>query len=143
MTKVLVGGTARNAKRIVLAGGCFDLLHYGHVYFLKKAKKLGDYLVVLLESDARVKNLKGNSRPFHNQNQRKEILESLKFVDEVIITNDKMEDSDYKDLIKKINPQIIAVTKGDNNKTHAETVNAKVFKFNKIKSLSTTDIINK
>ncbi|HKC04500.1 MAG TPA: adenylyltransferase/cytidyltransferase family protein, partial [Patescibacteria group bacterium] len=50
--KVLVGGPARNAKRIVLAGGVFDILHYGHIHFLKQAKKLGDYLIVAMESDA-------------------------------------------------------------------------------------------
>ena len=67
----------------VLVGGVFDIIHYGHVHFLKNAKSLGDHLVVALESDKNVKRLKGEKRPIHNQNQRREMLESLEFVDEV------------------------------------------------------------
>ncbi len=138
--KVLVGGPARNAKRIVLAGGCFDILHYGHIHFLKNAKKLGDYLIVILESDARIKKLKGDSRPFHNQLQRKEILENLRFVDEVLILNDEMADSDYAKVVKKIAPSVIAVTKGSKTKTHAELVGAEVVEIDSIKVPSTTKI---
>lgn len=125
----------------VLVGGCFDILHYGHLSFLKKAKSLGDYLVVLLESDTRIKKLKGTDRPFHNQNQRKEILESLKFVDEIILTKDEMTDEDYKKIVQKTNPQIIAIEKGKNTKTHAELVNAKLVEIEKIEGLSTTLIL--
>ena len=125
----------------VLVGGCFDVLHYGHVSFLKKAKALGDYLVVLLESDARIKKLKGPSRPFHNQLQRKEILESLKFVDEVILTKDEMTDQDYENLIIKINPQIIAIEEGKKTKTHASLVNAKVVGIDKVEGYSTSQLL--
>ena len=125
----------------VLVGGCFDVLHYGHVSFLKKAKALGDYLVVLLESDARIKKLKGPSRPFHNQLQRKEILESLKFVDEVILTKDEMTDQDYENLIIKINPQIIAIEEGKKTKTHANLVDAKVVEIEKIEGYSTSHLL--
>lgn len=124
----------------VLVGGCFDILHYGHIHFLREAKKLGNYLVVILESDARIKKLKGNSRPFHNQIQRKEILESLRFIDEVVILGSKMTDSDYEKVVKKINPQVIAVTKGSNIKTHAELVGATIVEIEKIDVPSTTKI---
>jgi len=124
----------------VLVGGCFDILHYGHIQFLKKAKALGDYLIVILESDKRVKELKGISRPIHTQDQRREALESLKFVDEVIILGDKMEDTDYEKVIKKINPQIIAITKGSNVKTHFEVVNAKVIEIPRISAPSSSQI---
>ena len=137
---VLVGGPARNAKSIVLAGGCFDILHYGHIHFLKSAKKLGDYLVVILESDIRIKNLKGHTRPFHNQNQRRETLEALSFVDEVIILKDEMTDKDYENIIKKISPKIIAITKGSKTKTHAELVNSTVVEIEKIEVASTSQI---
>jgi len=122
----------------VLVGGCFDILHFGHVHFLKEAKKLGNYLIVLLESDKRIKKLKGYNRPFHNQDQRKEILESLKFVDEVVLTKDEMQDSDYLEIIKKISPQVIAITKGSKTKTHAKSIGAKIVEIDKIEGLSST-----
>lgn len=141
---VLVGGPARNAKRIVLAGGVFDILHFGHIHFLREAKKLGDILVVALESDANVKRLKGSSRPFHSQNQRREILESLTFVDEVIILKESMSDEDYRNLVETLKPSILAVTEGDpileKKKAHARTVEAKVIEIPKIKVPSTTQI---
>lgn len=128
----------------VLVGGVFDILHFGHIHFLKEAKALGNYLIVIIESDQRVKKLKGSSRPFHNQNQRKEILESLKFVDEVIILKDEMSNQDYFDLITKIHPNIIAVTKGDpmyeNKKRQAESIKANIFEIKKVQVPSTTQI---
>ena len=129
----------------VLVGGCFDILHYGHLYFLKNAKKLGDYLIVALEPDITVKKLKGITRPIHNQKQRKEMLESLRFVDEVIILKPNMNDNGYLKFVTKINPQIIAVTKGDKylkqKQQHAKQVGAKVVEIKKIKNLSTSKII--
>lgn len=128
----------------VLVGGVFDILHFGHIHFLKEAKALGNYLIVIIESDQRVKKLKGSSRPFHNQDQRKEILESLKFVDEVIILKDEMSNQDYFDLITKIHPNIIAVTKGDpmyeNKKRQAGSIKAKIFEIKKVQVPSTTQI---
>lgn len=126
----------------VLVGGCFDILHYGHLHFLKNAKKHGNYLVVLLESDARIKKLKGSNRPIHNQDQRREILESLKFVDEVILTKDQMTDEDYKSLVIEINPNVIAISHGSKTKTHHEHVGAKVVEIDMIDGLSSTKIIN-
>lgn len=126
----------------VLIGGCFDVLHYGHLSFLKQAKALGDHLVVLLESDARIKKLKGPSRPFHLEMQRKEILESLKFVDEVILTKDEMADEDYMEIVQKINPQIIAITKGSATKTHADLIGAKIVELDQVDNLSTTRLLN-
>ena len=125
----------------VLVGGVFDILHYGHIHFLRNARKLGDHLTVILESDKRVKKLKGDSRPFHNQNQRREILESLSFVDEVIILKDEMTDNDYEDIVRKINPKIIAITQGNKTKTHSETVGATVIEIEKIEGLSTSKIL--
>ena len=141
---VLDGAPAGNPKRIVLAGGCFDILHYGHIYFLKKAKSLGDVLIVAIESDQRVRELKGKNRPIHNQRQRKQILESLKFVDRVIILGNTMTDKKYLNFIKKIKPDVIAVTKGDpqikNKMLQAKEVGAKVAEIGKIRSTSTSGI---
>lgn len=135
----------RSRPRIVLVGGCFDILHYGHIYFLRKAKTYGDYLVVFIESDKNIRKLKGNGRPIHNQDQRKEILESLKFVDKVIILKDKITDSDYLEFVSNIKPSVIATTKGDpmlgKKSAQAKVVGAKVVMIPKIKYLSTSKIL--
>lgn len=142
--KVLVGGPARNAKRIVLAGGVFDILHFGHVEFLRKAKALGDILVVALESDANVKRLKGSRRPIQSQDRRRKILESLRFVDKVIILKDKMTDADYRALVNKVRPSVVAVTAGDpmfkKKMEQAAGVGAKIAVIPKVKEASTTRI---
>ena len=95
----------------VFTNGCFDLLHIGHIELLKYAKGLGDYLVVGINSDNSVKKLKGSYRPINNELTRKTILESIKYVDEVIVFN---EDTPIE-LIKKIQPNII-VKGGDYKK---------------------------
>lgn len=92
--------------KIVFTNGCFDIIHKGHVNYLKESKKLGYKLIVGLNSDQSVKRIKGDDRPINNQNDRKEVLEALDCVDEVIIFD---EDTPYE-LIKKIKPDII--TKG-------------------------------
>lgn len=98
--------------RVVLVGGCFDILHPGHLIFLQKAKKVGDYLIVLLESDEKIKRAKGSKRPVFNQQERMQLLQSLKMVDQVIALPAMESDQDYDRLISKINPAVIAVTKG-------------------------------
>ena len=75
---IMKNSSGANNCKVVLVGGCFDLLHYGHIAFLKEAKKHGDYLIVLLESDENVRRLKGEGRPFHTQKQRKEMLASCR-----------------------------------------------------------------
>lgn len=133
-----------NKGGVVLVGGVFDILHYGHIQFLKKAKSFGSYLIVALESDKNVKKLKGRSRPIHNQNQRREMLESLHFVDRVIILKDEMKDKDYQKLVKIISPQVIAVTNGDpiieKKRKQAEGIGAELIEIPKIKSPSTSQI---
>jgi D-beta-D-heptose 7-phosphate kinase/D-beta-D-heptose 1-phosphate adenosyltransferase len=90
-------------KRIIFTNGCFDILHKGHLTLLKKARNLGDKLIVGLNTDNSVKKLKGPSRPVNNQQTRLEQLEILDWVDEVILFD---EDTPYN-LIKKINPDLI------------------------------------
>jgi D-beta-D-heptose 7-phosphate kinase/D-beta-D-heptose 1-phosphate adenosyltransferase len=91
---------------IVFTNGCFDILHRGHIEYLKQSKLLGNYLIVAINSDDSVRRLKGKGRPVNNQWDRKYFLEELRCVDEVIIFE---EDTPY-DLIKKLAPDII--TKG-------------------------------
>lgn len=100
-------------KIVVLVGGCFDLLHYGHISFLKKAKTYGNYLLVALESDENVRRVKGDTRPIHTQKQRKEMLETLRCVDEVIELPPMRSDTDYYEMIRRIRPDVIAFTEGD------------------------------
>jgi rfaE bifunctional protein nucleotidyltransferase chain/domain len=76
---------------IVWVNGCFDILHLGHIELLKFAKSRGDLLYVGIDSDARIKIRKGNSRPIQNEKTRHTILSSLKFVDKVCIY-----DTDYQ-----------------------------------------------
>jgi rfaE bifunctional protein nucleotidyltransferase chain/domain len=102
-----------NEERIILTGGCFDILHIGHVRFLSAAKKLGDYLVVLLESNKKVKRLKGENRPIFMQKERAEMLSALRSVDLVVLLPTMENDSGYLNLIMKIKPDIIAVTEND------------------------------
>jgi D-beta-D-heptose 7-phosphate kinase/D-beta-D-heptose 1-phosphate adenosyltransferase len=71
--------------RKIWTNGCFDILHIGHIKMLEAAKSRGDYLVVGIDSDSRVKELKGKDRPFNNQENRKAFLESIRFVDEVVV----------------------------------------------------------
>lgn len=112
-------------KKTVLVGGCFDLLHYGHFQFLKKAKKTGDYLIIALESDQFIKNKK-RKLPIHNQRQRAKILAVLNIVDLVVLLPLLSSDKDYFNFVKQIKPSIIAVTKGDpqliNKQKQAKTV---------------------
>lgn len=133
-----------NNQRIVLVGGCFDIIHFGHINFLKQAKALGDYLVVALESDENVKRMKGDARPIHTQAQRKEMLEALSFVDEVVALPPMHGDRDYYELVRKIKPAIIAATDGDTamaKKTEqAKEVGAKLIVIPKIHTPSTSQL---
>jgi len=102
--------TVTKKEKIVFTNGCFDILHAGHINYLKSSKKLGTRLIVGLNSDSSVRRLKGKHRPINNQEVRKLILENLKFVDEVII----FDEDTPKDLIMRIKPDII--TKGGDYK---------------------------
>lgn len=78
----------RLAMKTVLTNGCFEILHAGHIHFLSRARQLGDKLIVALNSDRSVAQLKGRSKPFQPEQWRKMALEGLCFVDEVIIFDD-------------------------------------------------------
>ena len=90
-------------KKIVFTNGCFDLLHVGHVRYLEQAKSRGDILIVGINTDASVQKLKGPTRPIQNENDRAEILASLKAVDHTVLFNEETP----IDLIKTIKPDIL------------------------------------
>lgn len=76
-------------QKLVFTNGCFDILHRGHAGYLKEARNLGDALVVALNSDSSVKQLKGETRPFNNEHDRAEMLCALRSVDYVVIFAEK------------------------------------------------------
>ncbi len=93
----------KKSKKIVFTNGCFDIFHAGHAYYLNEAKKLGDVLIVGINSDESVKRLKGDKRPIIRQNDRAYLISSLAPVDYVIIFE---EDTPYN-LIKEIKPDLL------------------------------------
>ncbi len=103
----------RLGKTIVLTGGSFDILHAGHIEFLNRAKKLGDILVVFIESDEHIKKLKGKNRPINPQKVRKAILSGISAVDYVVTLKNLLTDSDYEILVNRIKPDIIARSGSD------------------------------
>ncbi len=86
--KPIVARLKKRGKRVVLANGCFDLFHVGHVRYLRSARNRGDVLVVALNSDASVRALKGPGRPIMGQAERAEILAAFECVDYVTIFDD-------------------------------------------------------
>lgn len=134
-------------KKIVVAGGCFDILHYGHIELLENAKKEGKILCVLLESDSAIKKRKGIHRPIHSQSERAHMLSRVRDVDVVILLPDSMQDLDYDTLIKNLHPTVIATTENDTSIAHkkrqAELVGAKVKQVNKyLPAVSTTKLLD-
>ena len=135
----------REGKTIVLAGGVFDILHLGHIKFLKAGKKRGDVLFILLENDKNVKNYKGINRPINTQIERAEILTAMKPVDYVIKLDEMKSNSDYDKLIINFKPDVIAATKNSEQVTHnkrqAKLVNAQLaLVINRIPNKSTTRV---
>jgi len=97
-------------KKIVFTNGCFDLLHVGHIRYLAQAKRLGDFLIIGLNSDSSVKELKGENRPINSFEDRATLLSAIESVDLVIM----FEEQTPENLIKDIVPDIL-VKGGDYN----------------------------
>jgi rfaE bifunctional protein nucleotidyltransferase chain/domain len=94
----------KNGAKIVLANGCFDLFHVGHIRYLGGAKDLGDCLIVGINSDAQVRKLKGENRPFMPEMERAEIVAALRFVDYVTI----FDEPTVENLIRAVRPDFHA-----------------------------------
>ena len=102
LSSILARARAKR-KKIVFTNGCFDILHVGHVTYLKKARSLGNILVIGLNSDKSVRSIKGPVRPLNNQRDRAQVLSSLYFVDYVTIFGDDTPER----LIRKLKPDIL------------------------------------
>lgn len=131
-------------KKIVFTNGCFDIIHIGHIELLKFCSSLGDFVVVGLNTDESVKRIKGKKRPINSLEDRKRILESIRYVDLVI----PFHDDTPLNLIKKIKPDIL-VKGGDWEEDEivgsdiVKSYGGKVVIFPYIKDKSTTNIIKK
>ena len=90
--------------KTIFVNGTFDILHPGHVQLLNYARSLGDSLIVAIDSDQRVRELKGNSRPINSEDDRKLMLESLRSIDSVWIFNN---DQELEDICRLYNPVMV------------------------------------
>ena len=133
----------KSNKKVVFTNGCFDILHPGHIHLLRKAKLLGDILIVGLNSDKSVKILKGNNRPINKELDRIKLLSSLRYIDYVTVFNEETP----LNLIKQIIPNVLV--KGSDydskNVVGAEFVieNGGTVEIIKLKkNFSTTKLIN-
>lgn len=136
--KRIVESLRKKGKKIVFTNGCFDIIHAGHIKLLKESKKLGDILIVGLNSDQSIRRLKGSSRPINKLSDRVEVLSAIEYVDYVVVFN---EDTPYN-LIKSIKPDYLV--KGSDYKVE-EVVGRefakKVVLIKLLKDRSTTNII--
>ena len=127
--------------KLGVTNGCFDLLHNGHLYSLKQAKRLCTYLIVLLNSDNSVRKIKGKNRPIQSENLRKKKLLATKLVNKVVI----FEETTPLKKIKSLNPDVLfkgnEYKKKISGKKYIEKSGGKVVLLKKIKNLSTTQII--
>ena len=134
----------RDARSVVFTNGCFDLLHPGHVRYLKQARALGDALVVGLNSDASVRALKGANRPILNQHERAEVMAALQPVDYVLVFDEQTP----RELIAALTPDVL-VKGGDwpvdqiVGRDEVEAAGGKVLSLPFVEGSSTTDIIER
>lgn len=155
MNKILNIGQATNTatklrnqgRTIGLVGGCFDVLHNGHIHFLNNAKKKVDILFILLESDQNVHKRKGEGRPVNSQKDRALVLSSISSIDYIIPLKLMTKDSKYDRLVIQIKPDVIAQTEGDTNSAQrlkqCKLVDAELIFINKIDDISTTNLLKK
>jgi len=131
-------------KRLVFTNGVFDLLHVGHVRYLEQARALGDALLVAINSDRTVRELKGPNRPVFNEAERAEILAALRVVDYVVV----FDDLSPRSLIAELLPDVL-VKGGDYNldqihgRDEVEAAGGKVISLPFVQGSSTTELINK
>jgi D-beta-D-heptose 7-phosphate kinase/D-beta-D-heptose 1-phosphate adenosyltransferase len=131
-------------SRVVFTNGCFDLLHAGHVRYLREARSLGDVLMVALNSDASVRALKGPGRPILSQDERSEVLAALASVDYVTV----FEEETPRELIASLLPDVL-VKGGDwpiesiVGREEVEAAGGRVLSLPYLKGASTSEIVNR
>ena len=125
--------------KISFVNGCFDVLHPGHFELLKYARSLGDYLIVAIDSDRKVAEMKGPERPIFSQNDRLTMLTGIRYVDIVHVFDTK---KDLEDLLESIKPDILVVGSDWKGKEVVGSQYAKAVRFfNRLGDYSTTQTI--
>jgi rfaE bifunctional protein nucleotidyltransferase chain/domain len=138
------GREKRNGSRVVFTNGCFDILHPGHIHILERARELGDTLIVGLNSDATVTDLKGADRPANKEDERAEILAALECVDAVVVFNEPTP----REIIVRLLPDIL-VKGGDwpidqiVGREEVEAAGGRVVRVPVLTDHSTTNILRK
>jgi D-beta-D-heptose 7-phosphate kinase/D-beta-D-heptose 1-phosphate adenosyltransferase len=124
----------------VWVNGTFDIVHLGHIKLLEYAKQQGDFLCVGIDSDFRVKQLKGPDRPLNNENARMEFISSIKYVDKVVLFSS---DEELTERIRNFNPDFFVIGSDYRNRRiiGAEYADRILF-FDKIEGYSSTGILN-
>lgn len=107
-------------KRIVFTNGCFDIMHCGHVHYLQEAKKMGDVLVVGVNSDESIRRLKGKSRPINTLSDRMQILAAFSSIDYIISFGNEKDGDNPADLIRALKPDIVVKGEDYKNKNMPE-----------------------
>lgn len=137
---------AAQGKKLVLTNGCFDLLHTGHIRYLEEARSCGDALIVAVNSDASVRELKGPERPLNNELDRAEVLAALRCVDHVTIFTGKR----VTDVIRLLRPAIYAKggdytleTLDSDERAALEEVGTKISLLQLVAGRSTTGILER
>lgn len=133
-----------SGKTIVMTNGCFDILHAGHTYILEESKKLGDILIVALNSDISIRKIKSQDRPIISQNDRAYVLSCLSSVDHIILFDDETPEI----IISKLLPDILVKGSDYKDKKIAgeETLlknNKKIVLLDLVNGKSSTSIIEK
>lgn len=141
--KNIITERKNRGEKIVFTNGCFDLLHVGHVRYLREARSCGDYLVIGLNSDRSIQSIKGEKRPILPQEQRAEVLAALEFVDLVVI----FDELDPLPLISLVQPDVLV--KGADweydeiiGREVVEQGGGRVVRISLVPDMSTTTIIN-
>ena len=101
--KKIAGTLKRQGKKIVFTNGCFDILHVGHIRYLTQARKMGDLLIVGLNTDRSVRMIKGDKRPIVSEKERAEVLAAIEIVDYVVL----FDEPDPLRLIAALKPDIL------------------------------------
>ena len=126
--------------RRIWTNGCFDILHIGHIKLLEFAKSQGDYLIVGIDSDERIKSSKGEGRPINNQKNRSEFLRAIGVVDEVVIFNSS---EGLSNAVKENFIDLIVIGDDYEGKDVIGSEHADVLFFKKIPDISSSSIISK
>jgi rfaE bifunctional protein nucleotidyltransferase chain/domain len=141
---VLMKDLKKKKRKIVFTNGCFDLLHVGHVRYLKEARALGDCLIIGLNSDRSMRQIKDPARPLISEDQRAEVLAAMECVDYVVL----FDEADPFKLIEEIRPDILV--KGADwtmdkiiGADLVTSYGGKVHRIDLVPSISTSEIINR